>query len=77
MPNLEKYRALPTKQKALVALAVLIDGHDAGQILASGSSREAKLADAADDLARLAPELRIPLLGSLLRRSLTALEEES
>jgi len=37
VPNLEKYRALTTKQKALVALAVLIDGHDAGQILASGS----------------------------------------
>lgn len=83
MPSLAKFRVLDPRSQALVSLAVLIDGHDAGHIISGGeadinksSSSEAQMAEAAEDLAKLSPELRVPLLGSLLRGALEQLEEE-
>ena len=66
MPNLSKLRALSNREQAIVALAVLVDGHDAAQYLSSDRDRNYALERAATDLSALSPELRIPLLLSLI-----------
>ncbi len=69
MPNLDKFRSLTTREQAVVALAVLLDGHDAVEFLRSDKVRSSALTRAAEDLVQLTPELRMPLLGTLLRRA--------
>ena len=70
MPNLDKFRALSAREQAVVSLAVLMDGHDAITMLGSDKMRTPALTRAAEDLAQLAPDLRMPLLGTLLRRAI-------
>jgi len=77
MPDISRFRALTTREKALVAVAVMLDGHDAVEYLASDKDRSSALCRAANDLADLAPELRMPLLGSLLRAVVSELESVS
>lgn len=67
MPDISRYRALAAREKTLVALAVLLDGHDAVEYLAADKERGTALMRAAKDLVDLSPELRIPLVGTLLR----------
>ena len=74
MPNLSRFRALGTREKALVAVAVLLDGHEAGEYLSSDKERHTALCRAAKDIAELSPELRLPLLGTLLRASISELD---
>lgn len=73
MSDLWRFRTLEEREQAIVALAVLLDGHDASQYLASDKTRHSALAKAATDLAELAPELRMPLVGTLLRRAISGL----
>ncbi len=75
MPNISRVRSLGTKEQALVALAVLLDGHDAAEYLSSDKDRAPALARAAKDLAELAPEVRLPLSGTLLRAAAKKLND--
>ena len=68
MADLSKFRSLSESEQAMVAVAVLLDGHDAVEYLASDKERGTALIRAARDLADLPPELRMPLLGTLLRQ---------
>ena len=77
MPDLSRFRSLSVRERALVAVAVLLDGHDAIDHFASDRDRSAALSRAAKDLAELSPELRIPLAGTLLREAVTQLKETS
>ena len=70
MKGISRYRSLAVKDRALVAVAVLLDGHDAADYLSSDKEHQLALSRAAKDLAEVAPDLRMPLLGSLLRRTL-------
>lgn len=74
MPDISRFRALGTREKALVAVAVLLDGHDAADFLACDKERHLALTRAVKDLVELSPELRLPLLGTLLRSVLTELD---
>ncbi|MCC6954507.1 MAG: hypothetical protein IT290_10345 [Deltaproteobacteria bacterium] len=74
MKGTARFRALGMKERALVAVGVLLDGHDAADFLVSDKERHLALTRAARDLAELPPDLRMPLLGSLLRRTLDELE---
>ena len=76
MPGLSRYRALGTREKALVAVAVLLDGYDAAEYLSCDKERHTALTRAAKDLAELSPELRMPLIGSLLRTAMRELAEQ-
>ena len=76
MADASRFRALGSREQALVAIAVLLDGHDAGTYLRSDKERHVALGRAALDLAELAPELRLPFVGTLLRRALSELESE-
>ncbi|MCC6220307.1 MAG: hypothetical protein IT291_03590 [Deltaproteobacteria bacterium] len=76
MSDLGRFRALSVRERAVVALGVLLDGRDASDFLLCDKERSAALSRAAADLAVLQPELRMSLLGSLLREALAHLERE-
>ena len=76
MPDISRFRALGTREKALVAVAVLLDGHDAADFLGCDKERHTALSRAAKDLAELVPELRMPLVGTLLRSAIQELNTE-
>jgi hypothetical protein len=66
----QRYRSLSAEHRALVAVAVLLDGREAGMYLENDSVNGQGLKRAALDLASVAPELRMPLIGTLLRDAL-------
>ena len=67
MSNLTRFRALGIKEKALIAVALLLDGHDASTYLSSDKERSTALVRAAEDLAMIQPDLRMSLIGTYLR----------
>ena len=73
MKDISRFRGLGLKERALVAVAVMLDGHDAADYLAADKHHQLALTRAARDLAGISPDLRMPLLGSLLRRTLEEL----
>ncbi|MCO6431235.1 MAG: hypothetical protein J5J00_10270 [Deltaproteobacteria bacterium] len=76
MEGLSSFRNLPARQRALLAVAVLLDGREAPNYLGSEGDDGKRLYQAAEELAAISPELRMPLLGSLLRVALSELELE-
>ncbi|MCB0345645.1 MAG: hypothetical protein KDD66_11045 [Bdellovibrionales bacterium] len=76
MGDLWRFRTLGVREQAVVALSVLLDGHDASDYLGSDKERSVALSRAAKDLAELAPELRMPLAGTLLRRALAKIDQD-
>lgn len=66
----EQVRELAPREKALVAVAVLLDGHEAAGYLAADRVNGGDLQAAAKKLAGLEPELRMPFVGSSLRSAL-------
>lgn len=66
----QRFRALSPRHRALVAIAVLIDGHEGALYLENDAQHGHALKRAADELASLEVELRMPYVGSLLRNSL-------
>jgi hypothetical protein len=69
----QRFRSLSPRQRALVALAVLLDGHEAGLYLENDAVNGAGLKRAAAELAALEPDLRMPYVGSVLRSALKEL----
>lgn len=65
-------KTLTSRQRALVLLAVLLDGVDGATYLENDSVSGPMLKRAAQDLIKQPTELRVPLVGTLLR---IALEE--
>lgn len=66
-----KLRTLKTDEQILVSIAVLLDGHEAAQYLEADSSRGANMMDAVNFLSSQPPELRMPLVGSILRGAIS------
>ena len=73
--TINRFRALSAEGRALVAVAVLLDGHEAEHYLASDAQKGSAYAKAAKELANQKPDLRMPLVGSLLRGALKELKE--
>ena len=71
--DIQRFRSLTPKQRALVAFAVLVDGREAGAYLERDAVNGAGLKRAATDLAEIEPELRMALAGTLLRAALKEL----
>jgi|Wag4MinimDraft_6_1082665.scaffolds.fasta_scaffold184618_1 hypothetical protein len=65
---------LSPKDRVLVIMAVLIDGHEAEAFLNLDPS-QAYLGRAANELLKLPVEIRAPLLGSILRREINLLDK--
>jgi hypothetical protein len=66
----QRFRSLSPRQRALVAVAVLLDGREAGMYLENDAVNGQGLKRAALDLAGVEPDLRMPLVGTLLRDAL-------
>ncbi len=66
----QRLKNLPPRLRALVAVAVLLDGRDAATYLENDAVNGIALSRAAGDIAGLEAELRMPLLGTLLRQAL-------
>jgi hypothetical protein len=69
----KSFRSLSAREKALVAVAVLLDGNDAISYLGADGTQGEKLRAAAKDLAQLELELRVPFVGTQLRLALDEL----
>lgn len=70
----QRFRSLAARQRALVAVAVLLDGREAGEYLEFDAANGEGLKKAAGDLAAQDPELRMPYIGSALRAALKELK---
>jgi hypothetical protein len=68
----EQFRKLSARDRALVAVAVLLDGNDAPAYLEADATKGPALKAAAQELAQLEHEMRMPFVGTQLR---IALEE--
>lgn len=67
----KRFRMLSPKQRAIVAIAVLLDGREAAVYLKNDAVNGEALQKAALDLAGQAPDLRMIFLGSALRKALS------
>ena len=69
----QRLRSLTSRQRALVALAVLLDGREASIYLENDAINGEGLKKAALELASIEPELRMPFAGTVLREALEEL----
>lgn len=65
-----RFRSLSPWQRALVAVAVLMDGRESVMYLENDAVNGPGLRRAALDLAGIEPELRMPFVGTVLRDAL-------
>ena len=70
----QRFRELSPRHRALVAVAVLLDGRDASLFLDNDAAERERLKQAAVDVSNLPPELRMPFAGSALRAALKELK---
>jgi hypothetical protein len=70
MGVLEKLHKLDKRDKLLIAIAVLADGENATHILALDKERGTNHSELAKDLSEIQEEIRLPLLGSIVRQNM-------
>jgi len=75
MKGLAGFRKLAPRQQIQVCIGILLDGLDAPDILATDSSEGQNLKRVAKDLSALAPDVRMPLVGTLLRRAYESVDQ--
>ncbi len=75
MAGLERFRKLPPAQRAMVAIAVLLDGRESQTFLEQDAHLGEELGEVAQIIAVLPASTRIPLLGTELRQALGELQE--
>ncbi len=66
----QRFKGLTARQRALVAIAVLLDGRESGEYIEKDSVNGSGMKKAALFLASVEPEIRMPLVGTLLREAL-------
>lgn len=71
----QRFRGLSAHNRALVAIAVLLDGHESGMYFEMDGVNAVGLKRAAEDLAELPPELRMPLVGTMIREALLQISD--
>lgn len=74
MTDSARFRALSPRHRALVTIAVLLDGREANVYLENDALHGQSLSKAATELATQGPELRMPYLGSALRAALVQIK---
>jgi hypothetical protein len=68
--SLSTFRALNARDRALVAVAVLVDGGDSKVYLDFDSERSEELKRAAEELCALEIDARVAFVGTVLRLAL-------
>jgi hypothetical protein len=74
MTEASTFLRLPARERARVAIAVLLDGSDAPFYLMNDAERGPQLRAAADELLAMELDVRFPYVGTMLR---LALEQEA
>lgn len=69
----ERFRTLDARERALVAIAVLLDGREAATFLENDAQQGEALQRAALDVAEQNHDVRMPYLGTMLRMALREL----
>lgn len=64
------FMQLPARERAFVAIAVLLDGADAPDYVAVDEARGSALRAAAEELLALEIDVRLPYAGTMLRLAL-------
>ncbi len=72
--DLQRLRSLGAFDRALVCVAVLLDGRDATTYVENDATRGTALKRAAEDLASIEMDLRMSYAASVLRKSLEELQ---
>ena len=73
MENIDFYK-LTAKERALISIAVLLDGIDAGLYLDSDLQSGNLYKTLADEISKKAPDVRLSYSGTLLRRAIKDLK---
>lgn len=73
MSDILSFTGLPVREQAIVAIAVLLDGIESPDYLQSTYENRAHVLRGAADLVKLAPDLRLPFAGTMLRRAIAQL----
>lgn len=68
--QMKEFKIVSARERALAAIAVLLDGREAPQYLSLDAISGEILSKAATFLAEHPPELRMPLAGTMLRMAL-------
>ena len=72
--SLSTWRSLDPRDRALVAVAVLIDGNDAATFLECDAEKADQLRRAAEELSALEIDARLAFVGTALRLALGEVE---
>lgn len=72
----KSFRALPSHQRALVAIAALLDGNEASSVLSQDAVAGDVYRQAAEELTRIELESRLQFIGTLYREALADMERE-
>ncbi len=70
------FRGLPAHQRAIVAIAALLDGNEAGSVLSRDANFGEAFRQAAEELTRIELESRLQFIGTLYREALADMERE-
>lgn len=71
MINLSRLNSLPDQIKSLICVAVLIDGKDSIDFLQDNPVLTNYL-DIVTELSKVSPDVRVPVIGTILRQSLSS-----
>lgn len=72
--SLARFRALSSRDRALVAVAVLVDGNEAATYLACDAKQGEEFKGAAQELCQLDMDARLAFVGTVLRLALDEAE---
>lgn len=72
----KSYRSLTPYQRALVAMAVLLDGNEAVNFLGIDATMGEHFREAAEELTRDELEIRLPFIGTLYREAIADMSRE-
>lgn len=75
--SIVRFKGLSAEKRALVAMAVLLDGRESISYLGSDALLGNSLQKAAEELSSLDPDLRMPTAGTFLRQAIAELENNS
>lgn len=75
MKGLSSFRKLSPELQIQVCIGTLLDGLDSPDILAMDASDGSNLKRIARDLCTLTPDVRIPLVGTLLRKAFESIDQ--
>lgn len=70
MVNIEQLNSLPDKIKALICIAILIDGKEASDFIGD-DPKLVNYIDLINQINLIKPEIKVPIIGTILRDAIS------